>query len=72
MYFLSIPVDGLKFSSSGREDVDVRCLGNGRPFYLEYLNPKKTQVSFEEFRRIEEEINKSKDVKVRYMQLVKR
>ena len=28
-------------SSSGREDVDVRTLGNGRPFILEIQKPKK-------------------------------
>eukprot|EP00041_Stephanoeca_diplocostata_P016211 m.318783 g.318783 ORF g.318783 m.318783 type:complete len:664 (-) comp20290_c2_seq1:282-2273(-) len=33
-------VDKAKFSSSGREDVDVRMLGNGRPFVLELLDPK--------------------------------
>lgn len=25
----------LKFLSAGREDVDVRCLGEGRPFAIE-------------------------------------
>jgi tRNA pseudouridine synthase 10 len=28
-----------KFSSAGREDCDVRMLGTGRPFYLEFLDP---------------------------------
>lgn len=27
----------LKFMSAGREDVDVRCLGDGRPFAIEVL-----------------------------------
>jgi len=26
----------------GREDIDVRMLGRGRPFILELINPKKT------------------------------
>ena len=30
----------IKFSSSGREDSDVKMLGNGRPFLLELLEPK--------------------------------
>jgi tRNA pseudouridine synthase 10 len=30
-----------KFISSGREDADVRMLGNGRPFVVEILNPKR-------------------------------
>lgn len=72
MIYSSIPSEGLKFSSSGREDVDVRCLGSGRPFVLEYLNPKKTQFSFEEFRKLESEINKSEVIKVRDLQLVPR
>jgi len=31
-----------KFHASGREDVDVRMLGNGRPFIVELLNPRRT------------------------------
>jgi tRNA U54 and U55 pseudouridine synthase Pus10 len=27
-----------KFVGSGREDLDVRMLGEGRPFFLEFLN----------------------------------
>lgn len=27
---------------SGREDIDVRMLGDGRPFILEFINPKKS------------------------------
>ena len=29
-----------RFHSAGREDVDVRMLGEGRPFVLELLQPK--------------------------------
>jgi tRNA pseudouridine synthase 10 len=29
------------FHSGGREDIDVRMLGNGRPFILECVHPKK-------------------------------
>lgn len=35
---------GYKFHTAGREDVDVRMLGNGRPFILEVLG--KTDVNF--------------------------
>ena len=31
-----------KFSASGREDMDVRMLGNGRPFVVQLLNAHKT------------------------------
>lgn len=30
-----------RFSSSGREDMDVRMLGSGRPFYLELVDPHR-------------------------------
>lgn len=66
----SITEDGLKFSSSGREDVDVRCLGKGRPFYIEYLNPKKTKFTFDEFRSMENEINENPLIDVTDLQLV--
>eukprot|EP01147_Barroeca_monosierra_P004957 gene4958-6923_t len=33
--------DEIKFSSSGREDCDVRMLGTGRPFLLEFINPRR-------------------------------
>lgn len=39
---------------AGREDVDARMLGNGRPFVLEILEPKKRRVSIEE---VEKAIN---------------
>ena len=29
-----------KFHGAGREDVDVRMLGAGRPFVMEVINPK--------------------------------
>jgi len=32
--------DEARFHSAGREDVDVRMLGSGRPFLLEILNPR--------------------------------
>ncbi|KAL0858953.1 hypothetical protein ABMA27_011371 [Loxostege sticticalis] len=31
----------LKFMSAGREDVDVRCLGDGRPFAIEITDPRR-------------------------------
>jgi tRNA pseudouridine synthase 10 len=43
------------FHGSGREDVDARMLGNGRPFVLEIKNPKKRELDFSE---LEKEINK--------------
>lgn len=34
-----------KFHSGGREDLDVRMLGDGRPFVIEIENPKRTKFS---------------------------
>ncbi|WP_457614661.1 tRNA pseudouridine(54/55) synthase Pus10 [Methanopyrus sp.] len=44
-----------KFHAAGREDIDVRMLGNGRPFVMELLYPKRRNVDLEE---LEEEINR--------------
>lgn len=43
-----------KFHGAGREDVDVRMLGDGRPFVFELLDPKVSKVDLAE---IEGEIN---------------
>jgi len=44
-----------KFHGAGREDVDVRMLGNGRPFVLEIVAPKSFDVDLAE---LEAEINR--------------
>jgi tRNA pseudouridine synthase 10 len=44
------------FHGCGREDVDARMLGNGRPFVLEIKNPKIRELNFKE---LEKEINKN-------------
>lgn len=36
------PAEGEMFlHAAGREDIDVRMLGRGRPFIFEFMNPKK-------------------------------
>ncbi|VDK79922.1 unnamed protein product [Litomosoides sigmodontis] len=61
--------DVARFVASGREDIDVRMLGNGRPFVLQLINPKKV-FSFKRYnltttlKRLEDAINKNLDVKV--------
>ncbi|KAF3852703.1 hypothetical protein F7725_006058 [Dissostichus mawsoni] len=47
---------GFNFSSSGREDVDVRTLGTGRPFAMELLNPHRSKLSREEMKLLQETI----------------
>jgi len=44
-----------KFHGAGREDVDVRMLGHGRPFVVEFKNPKDLNVDLAE---LEAEINR--------------
>lgn len=43
------------FHASGREDIDVRMLGNGRPFVLEITRPRRRFLNLSE---LEEEVNK--------------
>ncbi|AEA46414.1 tRNA pseudouridine(54/55) synthase Pus10 [Archaeoglobus veneficus] len=46
---------------AGREDVDARMLGNGRPFIVEIQNPKKRHIDLE---KLEEIINREARGKV--------
>ncbi|XP_060755557.1 putative tRNA pseudouridine synthase Pus10 [Neoarius graeffei] len=65
--------DGFNFCSSGREDVDVRTLGNGRPFAIEFLNPHRAKFNKAEVRQLQETINTSSDkIRVRDLQIVTR
>ncbi len=50
-----------KFHGSGREDIDARMLGTGRPFVLEISEPKRRNLNFEE---LESEINGNADGKI--------
>uniref|UniRef100_A0A3B4C9R8 tRNA pseudouridine(55) synthase n=1 Tax=Pygocentrus nattereri TaxID=42514 RepID=A0A3B4C9R8_PYGNA len=69
----SFRADGFNFSSSGREDVDVRTLGNGRPFAMELLNPHRAKFNGAEVRQLQEVINASSDkIRVRDLQIVTR
>ncbi|XP_048392181.1 putative tRNA pseudouridine synthase Pus10 isoform X2 [Stegostoma tigrinum] len=69
----SIYVAGLNFSSSGREDVDVRALGNGRPFAIELLNPRRASFPPKELKELQQKINSSTDkIQVRDLQMVTR
>lgn len=66
-------ISDIKFSSSGREDVDVRCLGNGRPFVVEFINPQRTKLSREEITSMQLTINTStKLIRVRDLQIVEK
>jgi len=45
---------GAKFHGAGREDADARMLGEGRPFVLELIEPKKRTLDLS---KLESEIN---------------
>ncbi len=55
-----------KFHGAGREDIDVRMLGSGRPFILELRNPKIRNLDLKE---IEKKVNKSNRKKVKIQNL---
>ncbi|XP_038220002.1 putative tRNA pseudouridine synthase Pus10 [Zerene cesonia] len=61
----------LKFIAAGREDVDVRCLGEGRPFAIEISDPLR-QLKLEELQLACEEVSKSGDVVVKSLTYVSR
>ncbi|KAG6574754.1 tRNA pseudouridine(54/55) synthase [Phytophthora cinnamomi] len=48
---------GYKFHTAGREDVDVRMLGNGRPFILEILDAKKAYLDQSKYDQIQKAVN---------------
>jgi tRNA U54 and U55 pseudouridine synthase Pus10 len=51
------------FHGMGREDIDVRCLGRGRPFVLEIKEPRKRKFNAEKLaERINEAANGSIEV----------
>ena len=50
------------FFASGREDVDVRMLGTGRPFAVELSNPRNVCLSQEDLKKVQESINKNTDL----------
>lgn len=55
-----------KFHGGGREDIDVRMLGDGRPFILELRNPKIRTLNL---RRIEKKVNNQNRKKVKISNL---
>ena len=57
---------GSKFHGAGREDIDVRMIGNGRPFILELKEPKTRNL---DLNYIMVEINNTQDGKVQISNL---
>ncbi len=55
------PIDH-KFHSGGREDIDVRMLGSGRPFVVELVHPRKRiSVNDEDLKIVAEHVNRQGD-----------
>lgn len=65
-------LDKVTFMSSGREDVDVRCLGKGRPFVLEIMNARRSSLSRQEAHQMELAVDRSGKVSIHNLQVVPR
>lgn len=67
------PTD-VKFIASGREDVDVRMLGRGRPFALEVADPEIRDPSDKLLEKVEAEVTRISNGRIRVtdLQAVKR
>ncbi|XP_078592635.1 tRNA pseudouridine synthase Pus10-like isoform X2 [Branchiostoma floridae x Branchiostoma japonicum] len=62
-----------RFSSAGREDVDVRTLGRGRPFLVELIQPHISDVPPDKMKLLQQEINSgTTDIAIRDLQVVSR
>jgi tRNA pseudouridine synthase 10 len=55
--------------ASGREDVDVRCLGTGRPFVAELASPKKRHA---DLHALEAEFEKNENVRAVRLRMVRK
>ena len=49
---LALAAEDTSFHGMGREDIDVRCLGQGRPFVIEIKKPGTRVVDLEEIQNI--------------------
>jgi len=57
------------FHASGREDVDARMLGYGRPFVVEIKKPRQRFINFQD---LTQTINKKAEVKVLNLRLTRK
>ncbi|MEW6010102.1 MAG: tRNA pseudouridine(54/55) synthase Pus10 [Euryarchaeota archaeon] len=55
-----------KFHGAGREDIDVRMLGTGRPFVLEIKEPRQRTIDLE---KLTHRINQESEGKIEVLQL---
>ncbi|GMH40508.1 hypothetical protein BSKO_08412 [Bryopsis sp. KO-2023] len=64
--------DSLTFIPAGREDMDVRMLGDGRPFVLELQNPREHTISRSVLEKTEASFDISQGVEVSRLRMVSR
>lgn len=57
-----VPCKETKFHAAGREDVDVRMLGDGRPFALEFVDARVAALSPAVLAEIVDGVNGGSDV----------
>lgn len=70
--YFKVPDSSITFMSSGREDVDVRCLGRGRPFVLEIMDSAKTILDPSSAVAMEQKVKQSGVVFIRDLQMIRR
>jgi tRNA pseudouridine synthase 10 len=58
--------EDVAFHAAGREDIDVRMLGSGRPFIMEVKRPKKRFINLQDLTKI---INKEANDKIEVFNL---
>ncbi|KAJ2557748.1 hypothetical protein EV175_001150 [Coemansia sp. RSA 1933] len=64
--------DEYNLVGSGREDADVRMLGDGRPFYIECINPRIKAVTQEQIHEIEAKlVSSNSPVQARHLQIIR-
>jgi len=69
----AVKAETMKFMSSGREDVDVRMLGNGRPFVFECVNAKKSKFTEKELLDLAVRVSEvHKDVAVNSLKIIQK
>lgn len=70
--YFKVSDSSITFMSSGREDVDVRCLGRGRPFVLEIMDSAKTILDPSSAVAMEQKVKQSGVVFIRDLQMIRR
>ena len=65
-FIIEAKAEGSKFHGAGREDIDVKMLGKGRPFVLELNHPKVRTLNLE---KIQKKVNKRNKNKVKISNL---